>query len=456
MDEARHVRVAIVGAGPAGIYAADFINRRPELTEGTVTATIDLFDQNITPFGLIRYGVAPDHPRIKAITDSLHKILDRGNTRFFGNVDVGEGVPLSAIRSHYDAVILATGARQDRPLQIPGVPPTCLHGAADFISWYDGNPEGSRSWPLTARNVGVIGNGNVALDIARILGKSAGQLLATEIPDNVYLGLETAETTDIHIFGRRGPSEVKFTPLELRELGEQKDLAIVLDPKDFTPDAAVGGNQVRAMQTTFAGWLDSAPTTAARRIHFHFFHTAVAATTALENLSSVEFEVRRPNQPVERVSHPIEALYHAVGYESTPVAGAPWDNKGKIIPNSAGRVLDPQHDPIPGLYVTGWIKRGPVGLIGRTKSDAKETIASLFDDLFGGSRDHSSDITKVDLIPLLKGYGSAVTTWENWKRLSAHEGELGLNYVTGAGLPFARDRVKLVERDEMIQAGTLT
>jgi ferredoxin--NADP+ reductase len=445
MHEQRTLRVAIVGAGPAGIYAADFIHRRQEVLDGSVSTTIDLLDRDMTPFGLIRYGVAPDHPRIKGISNALHKILDRGDVRFWGNIDVGVDVSLSTLKQHYDAVILATGATRDRQLEIPGVPAELLHGAADFISWYDGHPDGRRDWPLTAHNVAVIGNGNVALDVARVLGKPATTMLDTDIPANVYRGLQHAETRDVHIFGRRGPSDVKFTPLELRELGEQRDLDVVVDPADLVNAPAGQSNQARAMHETFLEWLAREPRHGARRVHFHFFHTPTSATYVDQGIRTLSFDVRRPARPLARASYSVEAVYHAVGYESTPVAGAPWDSMSKTVPHIQGRVVGSDGMPIAGLYATGWIKRGPVGLIGHTKSDAKETVASLFDDLESSS--HSTQ-TAADadlrfVLPQL-----ALTTWDDWIALASHEQMLGQTFVSEDG-PHARDRVKVVERAEM-------
>src|SRR6476660_7047292 len=214
----RPLRVAIVGAGPAGVYAADILTKSNEVKDGDFQVSIDLFEAYPAPYGLIRYGVAPDHPRIKGIVNALHKVLDRGDIRFLGNVTYGRDLTLHDFRSFYDAVIFSTGAIKDADLNIPGIELEGSFGGADFVSWYDGHPDVPREWPLDAKEVAVIGNGNVALDVARMLVKHAEELLVTEIPDNVYQGLKDSPVTDVHVFGRRGPAQVKFTPLELREL----------------------------------------------------------------------------------------------------------------------------------------------------------------------------------------------------------------------------------------------
>ncbi len=213
MSEAtRPLRVAVIGAGPAGIYAADLITKSEEVRSGAVEVSIDIFDRYPAPFGLIRYGVAPDHPRIKGIITALHKVLDRGDIRFFGNVEYGKDLSLADLREHYDAIIFATGAIHDAPLPIKGIDLDGSYGAADFVSWYDGHPDYPRTWPLNAKEIAVLGNGNVALDIARVLSKHADDLLVTEIPENVYEGLKSSPVTDVHVFGRRGPAQIKFTP----------------------------------------------------------------------------------------------------------------------------------------------------------------------------------------------------------------------------------------------------
>ncbi len=212
----RPLRVAIVGSGPAGIYAADAL-LKSDVAAGP-GVSIDIFERMPAPFGLIRYGVAPDHPRIKGIITALHQVLDKPQIRLFGNVDYGTDVHLDDLRAFYDGVIFATGATADRALPIPGIDLDGSYGAADFVSWYDGHPDVPRTWPLEAEKVAVLGVGNVALDVARILAKTADELLPTEIPPNVHEGLKANRAKEIHVFGRRGPAQAKFSPMELREL----------------------------------------------------------------------------------------------------------------------------------------------------------------------------------------------------------------------------------------------
>ncbi|HBB39456.1 MAG TPA: pyridine nucleotide-disulfide oxidoreductase, partial [Candidatus Aquiluna sp.] len=245
------LRLAVIGAGPAGIYASDLILK----AERDFDVSIDLFDLLPAPYGLVRYGVAPDHPRIKGIIRALYEVLDRGDIRFFGNVRYGHDITLDDLKSHYNAVIFATGAIKDAPLAIPGVDLDGCYGAADFVNWYDSHPDVGLTWPLDAKQIAVIGNGNVALDVARMLAKLPDDLLPTDIPDHVHKGLSSSPVTDVHVFGRRGPAQVKFSPLELREALHVEGVQSIVYDEDFQYDegslaAIESNNQVRVMVKT--------------------------------------------------------------------------------------------------------------------------------------------------------------------------------------------------------------
>ncbi|RJT83085.1 pyridine nucleotide-disulfide oxidoreductase [Arthrobacter cheniae] len=461
---ARPLRVAIIGAGPAGVYAADILTKSNEVQGGDFAVSIDLFDQYPAPYGLIRYGVAPDHPRIKGIVNALHKVLDRGDIRFLGNINYGRDLTLSDFRRFYDAVICATGAIRDADLDIPGVQLDGSFGGADFVSWYDGHPDVSRNWPLEAKEVAVIGNGNVALDVARILSKHADDLLSTEIPENVYQGLRASPVTDVHVFGRRGPAQVKFTPLELRELSHSRDVDIVLYPEDFDFDAGseeqiATNNQTKTMVKTLTNWLvEDEPTGASRRLHLHFLHSPVEIHDSAETpgkVAGMKFErteltgdgnVRGTG---EIVDYPVQAVYRAIGYFGSELPEVGFDEKRGVIPNEGGRVIDEDGKPVPGIYATGWIKRGPVGLIGHTKGDALETIGFLLEDRLNlpPAEDPSEDA----IITLLEERGVRYTTWDGWLKLDAHEMKLGANFVNTSGnAEVVRERVKLVPREDMV------
>ncbi|MGH3358081.1 MAG: FAD-dependent oxidoreductase, partial [Nocardioidaceae bacterium] len=381
------LRVAIIGSGPAGIYAAD------ALVKSDAAVSVDIIERDPAPYGLIRYGVAPDHPRIKEIVKALRRTLDHPDIRFLGNVEYGTDIKLEDLRSFYDAVVFATGARDDRPLDIPGVDLPGSHGAADFVSWYDGHPDVPREWPLTAESVAVLGAGNVALDVARVLCKTAEELSPTEIPDNVRAGIAANRAKDVHIFARRGPAQVKFTPMELRELGHSPNIDVIVHPEGFDLDegsmeAIRASKSVKLVVDRLQNYVASEPAGKPHRLHLHFCETPteVLGDDAVTGLRTERTELTGDGSvrgTGEHTDWDVQAVYRAVGYLSTPLAGLPFDHNVGVVPNDGGRVLDLDGAAMPGAYVTGWIKRGPVGLIGHTKSDAAQTVAMLLEDADG-------------------------------------------------------------------------
>jgi len=448
------VRIAVVGAGPAGIYAADLLNK----AERDFDVEIDLFEHLPAPYGLVRYGVSPDHPRIKGIINALREVLDSGAIRYFGNVRYGVDITLADLQRHYHAVIFATGATRDAELDIPGIDAEGSYGAADFVSWFDGHPDVSRSWPLGAVQVGVIGNGNVALDVSRMLIKHADDLLVTEIPANVYEDLAANPIEELHLFGRRGPSYVKFTPLELRELGELRDVDMVIDERDFAVDDAYAdevlstNKQVIVINRIMNAWRDEQrareageTTPASRRLHLHFWSKPVEVLSEGGNVTGLKIERTAPDghggviDTGEFETIPLGSLYRAVGYFSSPLDEIPFDDVRGVIPNEQGRVIGLDGQQIPGIYATGWIKRGPVGLIGHTKSDAMETLECLLADRESWWQPAEPG---AEAIPaLLNEREVPYTTIEGWHRLDEHE--LSLGEAEG------RQRIKVVPRDEM-------
>ena len=449
------LRLAIVGAGPAGIYAADILLK----TERSFEVSIDLFEQLPAPYGLVRYGVAPDHPRIKGVIGALRDVLDRGDIRIFGNVRFGEDITLADLKKHYNAVIFATGAIRDAALEIPGIDAQGSFGAADFVSWFDGHPDVPREWTLDAESVAVLGNGNVALDVARILAKHPEDLLSTEIPDNVHAGLEASRVTDVHVFGRRGPAQVKFTPLELRELGELRDVDMVVYDEDFdydqaSLDAIASNKQVKVIDRVLQQWrtrpgVNNAGGEASRRLHLHFWAKPVEIKTDADGrVAAIVYERTEPDGSGGIVGTgelreiAIGQLYRAVGYFGSPLKDVPFDKRHGVIPNREGQVIAKNsNERVPGVYATGWIKRGPVGLIGHTKSDAMETVQHLVNDQ--GSWWDPEDPSEGAIPALLESRGVRWTDLDGWHRLDEHEVALGQ--------PRERARIKVVPRDEMVR-----
>ncbi|WP_172119842.1 FAD-dependent oxidoreductase [Actinomyces faecalis] len=460
----RPLSVAVIGAGPAGIYASDI------LSKSGLDVSIDLFERLPAPYGLVRYGVAPDHPRIKQIIVALYKILQRGDIRLVGNVEVGRDISVAELHEHYDALIFSTGADTDAPLDIPGIDAPESYGGADFVSWYDGHPDHPRTWDLSAREVAVIGVGNVGLDIARVLAKHPEDLMTTEVPANVAEILRTSPVTDVHVFGRRGPAQVKFTPLELRELGKQPDVDVTVDEEDFEYDAGSeealrSSNQQRQVVKALEGYAMQEPEdlTASRTIHIHLFQAPDEVLLDEDgHVCGLRTERTRLNGDGsvcgtgEYRDWPVQAVYRAVGYAGSPIEGLPFDHERHVMPNEGGRVLGEDGAPLTGVYATGWIRRGPIGLIGSTKSDAQETIAHLVEDAQAGllhaTTDDEAQVGHDALLALLDSRHVPYTTWEGWELLDAYERELGQDYgeveVTGGDMR-PRERVKVVSREAM-------
>ena len=442
------LRLAIVGAGPAGIYAADLIIKS-ELRDFDVS--IDLFDLLPAPYGLVRYGVAPDHPRIKGIIRALYEVLDRGDIRFFGNVEYGKDITLDDLKTHYNAVIFSTGAVKDANLNIPGIDLEGSFGAAAFVNWYDAHPDFERSWDLSAKEIAVLGNGNVALDVARVLSKPAVAMLSTDIPDNVYQGLRESQATDVHVFGRRGPAQVKFSPLELREAVHIEGVDTIVYDEDFQYDegsqkAIDSNNQTRVMVKTLEELRSNEITGANRRLHLHFFSAPVEILEEDGKVAGIKIERTELDgtgnvKPTgEFREFPIQAVYRAVGYFGSELSEVPFDEKAGVIPNDKGRVLDSDGKHIHGVYATGWIKRGPVGLIGHTKSDAIETIAQIIEDKNNWLQPASP--SEDSITDLLTSRKIDYVGWPEWLRIDAEEKRLGEAQE--------RERIKLVEREDFL------
>lgn len=439
------LNVAVIGAGPAGIYASDILVKK---TGGNVR--IDLIEQMPAPFGLIRYGVAPDHPRIKGIIKSLHRVLDTEQIRLLTNVHIGRDITVDELQQHYDAVIFATGAVCDRHRDIPGAQLQGVHGAGEFVGFYDGNPRFEREWDLSASEVAVIGVGNVGLDVSRILAKTGDELKVTEIADNVYDSLAQNKAETVRVFGRRGPAQAKFTPQELKELDHSENINVVVSPEDIDYDEASLEARASSKSTDLVcqvleQYAIRDPKQAPHTLQIHLFEQPVEILGVNGRVSGIKTErteltgdgsVRGTGK---FTTWPVQAVYFATGYRSDAVDGVPFNSEKNVINNDGGHVIDEEGAIVPGLYTTGWVKRGPVGLIGNTKSDASETIGMLLDDAAAGTLPSP---TAGDITEAFAEKGIDYLTWQDWQRLDAAERALGERE--------GRERKKYVEWEDMV------
>jgi ferredoxin/flavodoxin---NADP+ reductase len=441
------LRVAIIGSGPAGIYAVEALTR-----DGL--ASVDVLDRLPCPFGLVRYGVAPDHPKIRSISAALSSVLEQQGARFFGNVEIGSDVSLAELQSYYDAVVIASGAAVDRRLGIPGEDLPGSRSATDFVAWYNGHPDAPLdAFALGARSVAVIGMGNVAVDVVRLLAKTADDLRATDMPDHVLDELDRSAATDIHMIGRRGPAQAKFTTRELRELGEIANADVVVRESELELDPVselllAGSPAVRRNLDVLREWASRPPGGRPRRVHLRFWLRPAAILAAPDgSVSALQVEQTSPDEGGNAVGtgrlSTIDAqlVLRSVGYRGLPIPGLPFDERTGTVPNDAGRVVRDGR-PVSGLYVAGWSKRGPTGVIGTNKHDARETVASLLEDapLLPRAPHRDSD----DIVRLFAERDVRTVDWEGWRAIERAEAILGRQR--------GNDRVRITERAALLRA----
>lgn len=450
-------RVAVVGAGPAGFYAAAAL-----LDDEAHEVRVDLIERLLAPYGLVRYGVAPDHPKIKNVTRVYERVALDERVRFLGNVTLGEDVTAEALHRYYDAIIYAVGAQSDRMLGIPGEELQGVLSSTTLVAWYNGHPTyADLSIDLGHRGVAVVGIGNVAIDVARILARSSSTLATTDIADHALSRLRQSDVTDIHVLARRGPVHAKCTPGELKELGSLDGVTVVVDPRDLaldpTDEAELEANRNAAKNLEILrGFAEASAGAGAdgRRVHLHFFASPVEIVGEAGTMTGLR--VQRNELRVsddgswdlvasgEERELDVTMLVRAIGYRSDPVPGVPFDATRLLIRNDDGRVIDDSGQVVPREYVVGWAKRGPRGLIGTNKVDAAETVVHVRDDLgrLGPSPDVDPDPDGV--IRHLEERGVRVIRFAQWQLLDRLE--------VARGEKEGRPRVKFVRRDEMLDA----
>jgi NADPH-dependent glutamate synthase beta subunit-like oxidoreductase len=446
----RPLRVAVVGAGPAGIYAAEALTRQDD-----VPVAVDLIDRLPTPFGLVRHGIAPDHPKMRAIRDTLHRTLDHPRVRFVGNVDVGVDVTLDELRRHVDAVIYTYGASVDRHLGIPGEELPGSLAATDLVAWYTGHPDADRKRVESAlagvRSVVVVGVGNVALDVARVLARTADELEPTDMPQHVLDVLAAVPVEQITVLGRRGPAQATFTTQELRELGELDAATVLVDAADLelepaAEERASTDRNVARNLAVLRGWVDHAPEPGRTRLRLRFFGRPVRLLGEYR-VTGVEVERTAVDGDGRAMGTgdldvlPADLVVRSVGYRGIPLPGLPVDERTGTVPNDAGRVLrDGRLSP--GEYVAGWIKRGPSGVVGTNKHDARETVAALLEDAADGGLRTAGPVG--DLVQELVARGAEPVLLDDWRAIDAAEVALGATH--------GRARTTLHERETLLAA----
>ncbi|MFF0520205.1 FAD-dependent oxidoreductase [Actinomadura nitritigenes] len=440
------VLVAVIGSGPAGIYAAEALVKQ---TDGNVR--VDVFDRLPTPYGLVRYGVAPDHTSIKSIAKYLQRVLENPAVRFFGCVELGRDLTRADLLDCYDAVVYCTGAMVDRQMRIPGEELPGSIAATDFVNWYCGHPDAAdHAFDLSVEEAAVIGVGNVAVDVVRILAKTAEELRATDVPEQVIEALSRSRVKRVHMIGRRGPAQAKFTTKEARELGELENASIHVRPEDMDLDPvsaelAENDRHVRGNVKVLNGWTGEPAAGRARHIDVRFWRAPaeILGTDRVEGLRLERTALDASGRVVgtgEFETLPVGLVLRSVGYQSVPLEGVPFDEQSFTVPNDGGRILGADGSPAPREYVAGWIKRGPSGVVGTNKSDAAETVRHLLADLEG-----TDTAPKRTVEELLEARGLPVVTYNDWLNLDAAEIALARTLDRG-------ERVKLARWEAMTSA----
>ncbi|WP_306317323.1 MULTISPECIES: NADP oxidoreductase [unclassified Streptomyces] len=421
--------IAVVGSGPSGVYTAQGLLRQDRVPD----VRVDVVDRLPCPYGLVRYGVAPDHEKIKSLQNNLRSILEDERVRFLGGVEIGPALPPAKLLELYDAVVYCVGAAADRRLGVPGEDLPGSWSATDFVAWYSAHPDAfDGGFVRGVRTAVAIGVGNVAVDVTRMLARGAPELLPTDMPRAALDTLAASEVRDVHMVGRRGPSQARFTTKELRELGGLPDTEVVVDARELALDPAyedpsgLPGAQRRNVEV-LRGWATSSPGPATRRrIHLRFYLRPVEVLAEGGRVGGVRFERTRPDGhggvvgtgEFEEIG--AELLLRSVGYRGVPLEGLPFDERSGTVPHTAGRVLRGAR-VAPGEYVAGWIKRGPTGVIGTNRPCAKETVGSLLDD----AHIFVADEPARDPLGGLVAAGARPVEWDGWRAIERAEAELG-------------------------------
>jgi ferredoxin--NADP+ reductase len=451
------LRVAIIGAGPAGFYAAEALHK------ASTAIRIDMFDRLPTPHGLVRGGVAPDHPKIKSVSRVFDRIASHPGFRFAGNVTVGRDVTPAELRAHYDVVIYAIGAQTDRTLGIPGEELVGSHAATELVGWYNGHPDyREASFDFGADSAAVVGLGNVAMDVVRILARPVEELATTDIAEHALETLRGSRISTLYVLGRRGPVQGAFTTPELRELGELEGVDVLVDPRDLELDPISAAQLESSDDRTLAknldvlrSWADRGPSGAPRRIIFRFCVSPVEVLGTAGRVAGLRIVRNRLEDDGEGGLRAVATtedevldvglIFRSVGYRGVAIPGVPFDPQRSIFPNAEGRLVTEAGSGISldGIYACGWIKRGPSGVIGTNKSCAMATVAGVLADA-AANRITPAERGDADLIAVLQARGVTVVDWHAWQAIDRAE--------TSAGAARGKPREKFTTIAGMLEA----
>lgn len=454
--EAQPLRVAIVGAGPAGFYAAERLFK-----EKGLHVEVDMYERLPTPFGLVRYGVAPDHQKIKSVTSVFDRVAQKPGFRFYGNVDFGQDVTIDDLRDHYHQIVFTTGAQTDRALGIPGDDLIGSHPATEFVAWYNGHPDYTDcQFDLSKEAVAVVGVGNVAVDVARILCRDPEELAKTDIADYALEALRKSNVKRVYVLGRRGPAQAAFTSPEAKELGELAGCDTLVPPEEAKLDPLSEASLAEADRGTMRKveiiqeLSENEPTGAPKTMVLRFLVSPtelignekgeiVSMNLVHNELYETDTGTLRPRATERTESLDVGLVFRSIGYRGVPLSGIPFHERWGVILNDTGRILDAEsQQPLVGQYTAGWIKRGPSGVIGTNKPDAAETVELMLDDMAAGMLLDPAHPEAAAIDRLVREREPDVVSYDDWLKIDAVERQRGEEQ--------GRPRVKFTTVEEML------
>eukprot|EP01047_Picozoa_sp_COSAG01_P002587 COSAG01_NODE_69_length_28801_cov_10.460038_13_plen_465_part_00 len=452
-SESCALRVAVIGAGPSGFYAVD------QLFKSDKNVEVDLFDALPTPYGLLRGGVAPDHQRMKSVAKYYERVAVKNKEKFnfLGNVEVGKDIQIDELKEYYDAIILSYGASGDRLTGLPGEDLKNIHSAREFVAWYNGHPDYTDyQFDLSSESVAIIGQGNVAVDVARILGKTIEELKSSDIPEPVLKKLAESKVKDIYMIGRRSPVQVAFTEMEIKELGELDDCNVIVDSKDLDLSSSnkaeledSSNNKAQKNYRVLDAYSKKQTQNKNKNIHIKFFSSPTNFEGEKKvsglNCEKVTLEGEPFKQKIQytgkNISYKADLVFRSIGYKGLSLKGVPYNEKKGVIPNKEGQVIDENEKPCTGLYTSGWIKRGPSGVIGTNKPCSTETVNTLLEQIenLNTAKNRNSE----DLIKKLEESGCQVVSFEDWLKIDEIE--------VKEGQALGKPREKIIRREEALK-----